>query len=236
MQKLFLHWRRKIRTEKKKRKTSKVTGKATINLCLEAASDSREDKKWLTLILSASANIWKSLNSAMIPLVTLSSNSRKKIPSCSVKFKTRHLNWSFRVSHKTLNSISCSFLLFTSHNLLVSWGEIKWPIPRGDDERNRSSWTHLTASRSWLAMCFLLLEGVTHMALMPQIAGTASFSQTIGPLGVPSNASRLLTEGALWMTSLWKLTVPNWSLFEFGPASFELVSSDLSSAEDERIL
>ena len=74
------------------------------------------------------------------------------------------------------------------------------------------------------------------MALIPQIAGTASFSQTTGPLGLPSNTSQLLTEGALLMTSLWKLTVPNWSVFEFGLVSFELVSLDLSSAEDERIL
>lgn len=45
------------------------------------------------------------------------------------------------------------------------------------------------------------------MALMPQIAGTASFLQTIGPFSFPSNSSS--TEGVLLMTSLQKLTVPN---------------------------
>ena len=134
---------------------------------------------------------------------------------------------------------SINLMLFSSIYLteFVSFlREIKWTKLRGHSERNRSSWTYLTASRSWLAICFLLLEGVTHMALIPQIAGTASFSQTTGPLGLPSNTSQLLTEGALLMTSLWKLTVPNWSVFEFGLVSFELVSLDLSSAEDERIL
>ena len=69
---------------------------------------------------------------------------------------------------------------------------------------------YLTASSNWLAMCFLLLEGVTQIALTPQTAGTASFSQMIAPLRFPSKTSELLTERVLFLTSLLKLISPNW--------------------------
>ena len=69
---------------------------------------------------------------------------------------------------------------------------------------------YLTASSNWLAMCFLLLEGVTQIALMPQTAGTPSFSQMIAPLRLPSKTSELLTERVLFLTSLLKLISPNW--------------------------
>jgi hypothetical protein len=58
---------------------------------------------------------------------------------------------------------------------------------------------YLTASSNWLAMCFLLLEGVTQMALMPQTAATGSFSQMIT---LPSIISESLIFTGLFSTSL----------------------------------
>lgn len=75
------------------------------------------------------------------------------------------------------------------------------------------------------------------MALIPQAAGTASFSQMIAPLRLLSKSSEHSREGALSLTSLLKLTSPNWRVVEFGlAASFIVVPSDAPSAKHERIL
>lgn len=71
---------------------------------------------------------------------------------------------------------------------------------------------YLTASSRLLAMCFLLLEGVTQMALMPHTAGRALFLHRITPSWLSS--SGLLTISFL-MISLWRLTPPNWRVVEF---------------------
>jgi hypothetical protein len=75
------------------------------------------------------------------------------------------------------------------------------------------------------------------MALIPHKAGTASFSQMIAPLRFPSKTSEQSREGALFLTSLLKLTSPNWRVVEFGlAASFIVVPSDAPSTKQERIL
>jgi hypothetical protein len=75
------------------------------------------------------------------------------------------------------------------------------------------------------------------MALIPQAAGTASFSQMIAPLRFLSKTSEQSREGALSLTSLLKLTSPNWRVVEFGlAASFIVVPSDAPSTKHERIL
>lgn len=61
-------------------------------------------------------------------------------------------------------------------------------------------------------MFFLLLEGETQIARMPQRAGTASFSHKIIPSWIPS--SGFLTESLL-VNSLWRLKPPNWRGDEF---------------------
>lgn len=85
-------------------------------------------------------------------------------------------------------------------------------------------------------MPFLLLEEVTHTALMPQTAGMASFSQKIAPLWFPFSGFGQLTEGILFMTSLCNIIFPNWRLVEFDLVSFVLVSSVLSLTEHDRTL
>lgn len=84
-------------------------------------------------------------------------------------------------------------------------------------------------------MCFLLLAGETQMALMPQTAGTASFSQNNAPF-FSSNTEVLQTEGALLTTSLWKLISPKWSLVGLVLSSFVLAPSDLPPTEVENTL
>ena len=86
-------------------------------------------------------------------------------------------------------------------------------------------------------MCFLLLEGVTQIALMPQTAGTASSSQMIAPLRLPSETSELLTERVLFLISLLKLISPNWRVVELGlPTSLVVVPSDPPFGEPEQTL
>lgn len=86
-------------------------------------------------------------------------------------------------------------------------------------------------------MCFLLLELVIQMALIPQTAGTGSFSQMTDPFRFPSNTSGHWRQGALLCTSLLSLISPNWRVFEccLG-ASFVVLPLDPSSTERERSL
>jgi hypothetical protein len=96
--------------------------------------------------------------------------------------------------------------------------------------------SYLTASSNWLAMCFLLLDGVTQIALMPQTAGTVS-SQMIAPLRIPSETSELLTEQVLFLISLLKLISPNWRVVELCLAtSLAVVPSDPPFSELEQTL
>jgi len=74
----------------------------------------------------------------------------------------------------------------------------------------QSQLSYLTASSNWIAMPFLLLEGVTQMALMPQAAAVGSLSQKIAP----SIFSESLTLATFLWTSLWKITFPNWRVVE----------------------
>lgn len=74
------------------------------------------------------------------------------------------------------------------------------------------------------------------MALMPQTAGMASFSQTIAPLWFPFSRSGQLTEGVLFMTSLCNIIFPNWRVVEFDLVSLVLASSVLSPTEHDRTL
>lgn len=75
------------------------------------------------------------------------------------------------------------------------------------------------------------------MALIPQIAGTASFARNTAPVCFSSNATGLIAEGALFTASLWKLIPPNWSVDEFDPLSFALVPLMLFGASEfERTL
>lgn len=75
---------------------------------------------------------------------------------------------------------------------------------------HRGMENYLAASSKWVAMCFLLLDGETQMALMPHTAGTASSSQKIAPIRFSSNTLSLATGGALLTASLWKIALPNW--------------------------
>ena len=114
----------------------------------------------------------------MIPLVTKSSNSSKKTPICSVKFKTRHLNWSFGISHKTLHSISCSFLLFYFTQFVG--------FLRGNQMTN-------TKRRWWKKQKFMNSpHGIQKLAsnVFPPVGG----SDPYGPNATDSRYSFLLTD------------------------------------------
>lgn len=95
---------------------------------------------------------------------------------------------------------------------------------------------YLTASSNRLAMPFLLFEGVTHMALMPQTAGTASFSHIIVPLCFSSTAFEERTEEALLITSLCKLISPNWRVAECDLHFFRILPSVLSPPKHDKSL
>lgn len=73
------------------------------------------------------------------------------------------------------------------------------------------------------------------MDLMPQTAGTASFSQKIAPF-FSSNNKVLLAEVALLTTSLWKLISPKWSTVGLLLSSFLLAPSDVPPTEVENTL
>lgn len=85
-------------------------------------------------------------------------------------------------------------------------------------------------------MCFLLLEGVTQIALIPQTAGIASSSQMIAPLWFPANISRQLTVETFFVASLRKMISPNWRVVEFDLELFVAAPLDLPSTEHERAL
>jgi len=85
-------------------------------------------------------------------------------------------------------------------------------------------------------MRFLLLEGVTQIALMPQRAGTASSSQTTAPLWFPFNTLRESTAVTFLMASLCKMTSPNWRVVEFGLEFFLAAHLGLLSTEHVRTL
>ncbi|KAK8588867.1 hypothetical protein V6N13_087761 [Hibiscus sabdariffa] len=69
-------------------------------------------------------------------------------------------------------------------------------------ERTKASRLYLTASNNRVAMPFILLQGVTQIALMPQTAPTASVLHRIAPLRLSCDTS----EAAFFMTSLCKTT------------------------------
>ena len=85
-------------------------------------------------------------------------------------------------------------------------------------------------------MRFLLLEGVTQIALMPQRAGTASSSQTTAPLWFPFITLKESAAVTFFMASLCKMTSPNWRVVEIGLEFFLAAHLDVSTTEPVRTL
>lgn len=92
--------------------------------------------------------------------------------------------------HSTLPSFQVKIILSETHTL----NRKRCALDVIEKHKPTKCLSYLAVSRKWLAMCFLLFAGANQIALIPQTAGTASFSHRIAQLELSSSTRETLID------------------------------------------
>lgn len=151
-----------------------------------------------------------------------------------VEVGSENANWDLSRTSPSLK-LFLQMILSSNQDIVKIWHNLKI-LKRPE----KDSWfptyvirtAYLAASNNWVAICFLLEAGATHIALIPQEAGTGSVSRKMAPIKSSADSSCLGSRTVFFLASLWKLMLPNWSTDESSLLFLAMELSELLEVSD----